>query len=688
VRPFLPLIAFVATACRPDPTEILWDTWGVPHVYAPTSAGVFEAFGYAQAQSHGDLILRLYAQGRGRAAEVYGPTYLDSDRYVRTMGIPTRAREWYDAQAPEFRSYLDAFAAGVNRFAGDHPDQLSAEAKAVLPVDAIDVLAHTQRVIHFTFVFSPQQVQAAVRSGAPEDAGSNMWAIGPSRSASGKAMLLANPHLAWSDLFLFYEAHLNGPGTNLYGATLVGFPILALAFNERLGWSHTVNTYDGADVYRLTRSGDGYRLDGEVKPFESETEVIRVKQADGSFRDDTLAVRRAVHGPVVHQTGGEAYAARVAGLDQPGMLQQWWDMGRAGSFAEFEAIVKRLQIPMFNVMYADRDGHIYYLFGGRVPERPAHDFGWWEGIIPGDSSGLIWTSTLPYERLPRLLDPPTGWLQNANDPPWTSAVPIQLQADSFPAYVAPRGMGFRPQRSAHMAVADSSITFDELVGYKHDTRMELADRILDDLLPLAERGSDLARRAAAVLGQWDRRADAGSRGAVLFARWAREWLRTAGGSAGAFATAWSPEAPITTPDGIRDPAAALRALEAAARMVEKSHGMLEVTWGDAHRLRFGGQDLPGNGAPGDPFGVFRTAYFGDAGPDGKAPIVGGDTYYAVIEFGDPVRAKVLLAYGTSSQPGSKHLGDQVELFSRQEMRDALLTRAAVEANLEARTAIR
>jgi acyl-homoserine-lactone acylase len=429
----------------------------------------------------------------------------------------------------------------------------------------------------------------------------------------------------------------------------------------------------------------GYRFGSETKPFESTTEMIQVKLAGGGTRTDTLVVQRSVHGPVVADSGAVAFAVRVAGLDRPGALKQWWDMARAKSLAEFESVVKRLEIPMFNVMYADRAGHIYYLFGGDVPVRAKGDFAFWQGTVPGDAPEMVWDRYLAYDQLPRLVDPATGWLQNANDPPWTSTVPVALRPDSFPAWTSAVNMAWRPQRSAHLLQADSSITFDELVAYKHDSRMELADRVLDELVALAAKGTAAARKGGAVLAKWDRQANADSRGAVLFQAWVMSWLPKSGPKA--FARPWSIEDPIRTPAGIGDPAAALAALEAATATVEKAYGSADVAWGEVNRLRFAGKDLPGNGAPGDPLGVFRVAYY-VPGDDGKASIAGGDTYYAAVEFADRVRAKVLLAYGNASQPGSKHVGDQLELFSRREMRDVWRTRKEIEANLEEKVEVK
>jgi acyl-homoserine-lactone acylase len=559
--------------------EILWDTYGIPHVYAKDTKSLFRAFGWAQMQSHGNLILRLYGQARGRAAEYWGEKYLESDRWVRTMGIPTRAGSWYDAQSPTFRSYLDAFAAGINSYAQEHGDRIDDEVKAVLPINGVDLLAHTQRVLNFTFVVNPQQVKGVNDSLL----GSNGWAIAPSHSATGNAMLLANPHLPWSDLFLWFESQLTAPGINAYGASLVGIPVLTIAFNDSLGWTHTVNRHDGWDAYELTLADGGYRLDGKIQAFKTEEQIVEVKQDGGSRRSEPLTVRSSIYGPVVGQKEGKAVALRVVGLDRPLALEQWWNMARSRNLTQFERAIAPLQIPMFTVLYADRDGHIMHLFNGQVPKRSSGDFKYWQGVIPGDTSSTLWTKMHSYQDLPRAIDPPSGWLQNANDPPWTTTFPQAIDPDDYPPYMSSRGpMSFRAQRSARMLMADEKISFEEMIEYKHSTHMELADRLLDDLIAATQQQDNkLARRAADVLAVWDRKADADSRGAVLFAAWVQEM-----GSPISFAIPWNEDLPMTTPDGLADPAAAVTALAAAATKVETAYGALDVPWGDVFRLRY------------------------------------------------------------------------------------------------------
>lgn len=677
--------AFAVTAtiaCGPDApqrTEILWDTWGVPHIFATSDEELFRAFGWAQMESHGDLILRLYGQARARGAEYWGEEHLSGDAWLRTVGVPERARQWYQGQSPEFRNYLDAFADGINAYAAEHADRIVDDVKVVLPVSAIDVLAHAQRAILFTFVTSADAVSAVGRRWQP--AGSNAWAIGPSRSASGNAMLLANPHLPWSGHFLFYEAQLRGPGIDAYGSTLVGLPVLGIAFNDYLGWTHTVNTQDGADLYELRLAAGGYVYDGEVRPFDSKTHTLEVRMDGGDYRVESIEVRRSLHGPVVGERGGSALALRIVGLDRPQMLEQWWEMSRARSLRQFEAALKRMQLPMFTVMYADRDGHIMHLFGGLTPVRPAGDWNW-SGIVPGQTSATLWSETHAYDELPRVVDPASGWLQNANDPPWTTTFPRALDPHDYPSYLAPRFMHFRAQRSARMLAEDEKISYDELLEYKHSTRSELADRILDEAVEAARAsGSERARAAADVLEAWDREMDADSRGGTLFVAFYEELTKRS--PASFFSVPWDPAKPLETPDGLADPQIAVEALDAAAAALQERFGSLDVRFGDVYRLRIGGLDLPANGMSGE-LGVFRTTWFRSA-PDGLLEAFGGDSYVAIVEFSDPVRAVAATGYGNASQPGSPHLSDQAQFYYSKTLRPVWRTREEIEANLSART---
>ncbi|MBD2567348.1 acylase [Anabaena lutea] len=659
----------------PKTTEILWDTYGIPHIYGNNHQGAFKAFGWAQMQSHANLLLRLYGQARGRAAEYWGEKYLESDKWVLRMDVPKRASSWYEAQSSDFRSNLNAFAAGINAYAKEHPDLIDEQVKMVLPVTPQDVLSHLQRVLLFTFVVDPGRV--ANINDTKSAPGSNGWAIAPKRSADGKAMLLANPHLPWGDLFLWYEAQITAPGIDAYGATLVGVPVLAIAFNDHLGWTHTVNTHDGWDAYELKLQKDGYLFDNKVLAFKTTTFFLKVKQKNGSFREQLFTVKNSIHGSVVSEKNGKAVALRVVGQDSAGILEQWWDMAKSQNISTFEKAVQKLQLPMFTIIYADRKGHIMHLFNGLVPVRKEGDFKYWQSIIPGDTSKTLWTKFHPYQDLPKVIDPPSGWLQNANDAPWTTTFPAAIKADNYPSYMAPRGpMDFRPQRSARMLAEDESISFEEMITYKHSTRMELADRILDDLIPAAQQGNELAKQAAEVLAKWDRQANANSKGAVLFTAWADKLDFDT-----AFSQPWNESQPRTTPDGLANPKAAVELLEKVAQEIKATYGSLDVSWGEVFRLRVGNLDLPANGAEGY-LGIFRVVDF--APTEGRFQAVSGDSFVAAVEFSQPVCAMALNSYGNATQPGSSHISDQLPLFAEKKLRPVWRTKQEINAHLEGR----
>jgi acyl-homoserine-lactone acylase len=670
----------------PAQSEILWDTWGVPHVYGRTVEDLGYGFGWSQAQAHGDAILRLYGLARGRGAEYWGDRFAPSDRLARAMGIPDAGREGYEAQEGEFRRYLDAFAEGVNAYARAHPDSIADAVEAVLPVTGADLMAHGHRVM-FTFLsITGGNPPVVGTSGLPAGAapGSNAWAIAPRRSASGNALLLANPHLPWTeDLMRFTEAHLVGPGMDVSGATIIGLPVVAIGFNDRLGWSHTVNTIDALDVFTLRLAEGGYRMDGAVRPFETRADSLRIRQADGTLRTEALTVRSSVHGPVIAGNDTTATAVAVQSIDQHGMLRQWWDMSRARSLAEFENALRRLQVSMFNVVYADRAGHILYISNGRVPVRAQTSFAQAQGPVRGDTSATLWRGVHGYDDLPRVLDPAGGFVQNSNSPPWFATRPSPLDTADFPAYLAPRWVSFREQRALQMLASDSSISFDEMVAMHHDNRMLLADRILDDLIPAARAsGRPLAMEAADVLERWDRRAEAESRGAMLFMLWAYRMFEGVPETGRGFARPWSAGDPIGTPDGLANPAAAVTALEAVAELMRTRMGGLDTPWGQINRIG----EFPGNGAPGDPLGVFHVVAYAQQGQAFQA--VFGDTYVAAVEFTpEGPRAQAVLSYGNASQPGSPHNRDQLRLIAEKRMRESWRARADVEAHLESRMPI-
>lgn len=666
--------------------EILWDSFGVPHIYAEDEPGLFYGFGFAQANNHADIILRLYGEARARAAEYWGAAYANLDRWLLANDVPERAAVWLDAQTPAFRANLEAFANGFNAWALAHPDQIDPAVAVVLPVSAHDVMAHAHRLMTFVYVASALSTVGEASPGAIAMTGSNAWAVAPARSESGATLFLANPHLPWpTSYFTYLEADLNAPGVKMYGATQVGLPVLRFLFNERMGFANTVNAVLGATNYRLALDGDGYLFDGERRAFETRTKTFKVREADGSLRDERLDLRASVHGPVFKRPDGETVALRVAGLDRPFVLEQYWLMGKAESFAAFEAQMRRLQIPKFNIVYADREGHVAFIANGVLPRRGHGDFAYWSGLVRGDVSETLWDDVHSYDELPKVVDPPAGFVQNANDPPWVSTWPPALDPEAFPAYVAPpEPMSLRAQASVRMLREAEKLSFARMVELKASTHVLMADRVLPDLLAAAEGSDDPdVREAAALLAAWDRQAEADSRAALLFETWAARFAPANFTNAQGYREPWRRAAPLDTPTGVADPQAALALLKEAAAIVRERYGALDRPYGEASRFRLGDVDVPGVGGFGN-MGVFNTITWGPA-VDGVRTPAHGETWISLVEFGTPFKAMGLMAYGSSTQPGSPHRGDQLRFLSEKRLRTLWTTRAEVEANLEART---
>ncbi|RYG32845.1 MAG: acylase, partial [Burkholderiales bacterium] len=673
----------------PSTNEILWDIYGVPHVFGKDAGAVFYGFGYAQAQSHANEILRLYGEARGRGAEYWGETYEDTAVYLIKNDVPARAKLWYDAQEPEFRSSLDAFARGMNDYAAAHPAQISADVAGVLPVSGVDVIAHAHRLMNFVYVAppgraggegeAPDQGTDADSVSSGED-GSNTWAIGPTKTANGTTMLLQNPHLSWdTGYFIYYEAHLVGPDFEVYGATQIGLPIIRFAFNQQMGISNTVNGMVGATTYRLTLKDDGYLFDGKVLPFSTYKTSYKVRNADGSFTVKPLEVRSTVHGPVFDRKDGTSTALRVAGLDRPGMLHQYFDMVTAKSYEDFTSAMKRLQVPTFNISYADRDGHIEYVFNGLAPKRKSGDLAFWQGFVPGDSSEFLWTETHAYEDLPRVTDPDTGFIQNTNDAPWFPSWPTPIKASDYPPYLAPVNApeSMRSQNALKMIAENERISLEKLMALKLSTRSLLADRTLPDLINAAREDADPeVRMAARLLAEWDHTYSRDNRAGLLFEEWARIFAGPRFGDTANYAAPFSADRATSTPYGVKDPAAGVEMLKKAIAATKSKYGALDRAFGEVSRFKLGEVDVPGDGHVGG-LGPFRVITWGPLDASGRRYPQHGETWVGMIEFSTPIKAYGLMSYGNSRQPGTAHYSDQLQMLSDHQFRELWLQRAQI-----------
>lgn len=663
--------------------EILWDNYGIPHIYATSDSSLYYMAGWAQMKNHGNLILKLYGESRGVSAALWGER-LETNLDMHELGIIDQLQTSFEQLKPQYQQMLRSFAAGVNSYAKKHSSQLDEKYLQVLPITAKDLIAHHFRVINYEFLIK------LMISYNERKAGSNAWALSPKKTATGNAMLVANPHLWWEDLFIWHEQQFTTNEQNIYGATLVGLPAITIGFNENISWTHTVNPMDNTDFFRVKKKDSSYYLDGEYLPIEKFSYNLKLKKEDGTLETQERIRKKTKHGVVVKESEETLIAMRFAQMDNyTPYFEQYYLMGKAKNLDEFNKALSLRQMPFLNTLYADREGNIMHHFGGLIPKKNG-DWAKWQDVVSGDSSANIWTEYYPSDALPTVVNPPGGWLQNANEPPYVNTIPRVLNSKDFASHITPdmEGMPLRPQRSARLLHENDSISFEELVILKHNSQAEFALRIQDDLQSLKEQSSDsLVLEAISTLTTWDASYNNESLGAIFFMEFINTWAAEKGVSSRGllrtgFEEQWTIDDPIQTPDSFNDPNEIIEVLKLAAENHLKKYPALAVPYGDYYKLKMGDLVYPASGGL-QSLGVFRILM---SVPDNEKEHTYkgnfGDTFVLVVEMADKIKAKGLLSYGNSSNPESPHYGDQLELFSKNELRNVLFEREDQEKFLE------
>ena len=430
-----------ALAEEMEEVRIIRDPWGVPHVIGDSDYGSMYGLGWATAEDQLEMALDNYWTIQGRRSELDGRPGVGSDRTIRHLRIVADVEAWLKNAPPEVVEIANGYADGMNAWMKAHPDRVPDWAEPVQPAwplamgRLIDLIPQVSQANRKLRGLAPRMKAPSKLGRATEDArlGSNAWAVGPTRGADGKSMLLTDPHLPWIHEFRLYESHVRGKTFECAGAGFIGVPFPQFARNAHVTWGWTANGVDHADVYRMDlnpENPDEYLLDGVAVPFEEEETIFRLR--DGEELKETL--RYSVHGPVIHVNEDEGYAvaSRLSMFGQGSGGSQYLEMVRAKNLDELNQAMETLQVCHFNQIAADTSGHIRFLWGGRVPIRP-------EGVnfkrpINGSDSANLWASdsVTPISRLPQVVDPPCGFVQNCNNRPQnTTGTDADPQPESF-----------------------------------------------------------------------------------------------------------------------------------------------------------------------------------------------------------------------------------------------------------------
>jgi len=640
--------------------EIKWDKWGVPHISGKTDAEVYYGFGWAQMEAHGNLILKSFGKSRGQSAEYWGgDKNLQSDQLIRKLNVSNRAEQWFDIQTIDMKLKLSSFVAGMNDYCKNHPEVINEDLRLVLPIRESDPLAKLQVSYHLmvgAFAMQPQAAQW-------KTAGSNAWAIAPSKSESGNSLLLMQPHPPWFDDYLFFEAHLKSDQLNIYGITLIGSPSIAMGFNENLGWGLTFNQADAMDLIELEVKNDSYLVNGDWKKLEIKKEIIKIKQGD-SILNQSIQIKKSDFGYIIEEKNGKALALRLSGLDRPFFTQQFMEMAKSKNLKEFELAMEKLQLPLQNVIYADKKGEIFYLYNGIIPKRPNGTLQEWSEIIQSTKPGAIVEEYIDYKGLPKIKNPISGFVANSNNGPWTSTYPFLLEPKDYPPYIANKpfvNFDYRSRRSIKMLLSEPKLSFDKIVEMQSSTYSELADRTVDELVSFAEKSNDsLLNQAAVVLKKWDRRLDNHSKGAVLYMNW-----YNATKSMDIFIVKFNAKDALNTPNTVSAEAKTML-LEAIKQTIEKYEHM-DIAWSEVYKINYANRSFDG-GLGLSELGSFNAGFYRPMSQTAYT-LLGGSAYTSVVEFGKQIKAKGILSYGNSSQNDSPFKGDQIQLLIDRKLRD-------------------
>lgn len=691
-------------------TVIYRDTWGVPHIYAPTAEAGLYAMGYAMADDRPEELLKNFLRGLGETARFRGAEAAAEDLFVQMFDHYGLAKADWETTPAEIQAHVSAFVDGINAFYDAHPE----DRPAWWGDRRVDV--HMVGAYSRLFLVSwsiDQALEDLKRSGVEPgtqdvERGSNQWAIAPERTADGDAILYIDPHLSWWGASRFWELRIHAGSLVGSGFSLPGNPYIGLGHNARVAWAMTTGGPDTADVFEVTLNAanpNEYLYDGEWKAFESREVTLHIKDV-GEKKETVL---RTIHGPVVAMANGKAYAVKTAYADAQATAVAWHALNHADGYKGVAAALDTVSVFPQNVMAADVDGNIYYQRTGRVPKRAAafnYDF-----PVNGSTSASQWLGIHPASDLIQILNPPTGYMQNCNIPPSAMYPNAPYTVENTIPYIyadreyGPSRDGWNNERGARaveLLGGNGKVTVDEALAYANDTKAYGAERWLGILRyadkRFAERfaGDPFYIAGIGDLLAWDGMLEAGSTGALKYAYW-REEVRAAFGDA--FPALKASVDNYFKPLGKADPPVELTEEDLARvcsafgkAMARLAHefGKLDAAYGDRYRVGRDDVSWPvgGGGNPQDGLRALRSVGFGGQREDYTQWGQSGQTSTQVVVLSEPIQSWTYAPIGQSDRPDSPHYRDQAEkAFSPKTLKDTWWTPEALADHIASRTVL-
>ncbi|MEO7454891.1 MAG: penicillin acylase family protein [Gemmatimonadaceae bacterium] len=684
---------------------IVRDDWGIAHVYGKTDANVVFGVMYAQAEDDFNRVETNYINSQGRLAEAEGEAEVYRDLRMKLFIDPDSMKAQYKRSPAFLQKLMNAYADGLNFYLYKHP---GVKPRVITKFEPWMALTFSEGSIGGDIErVSTRDLEAfygAKSTAAPvpdkdevleqlyrEPSGSNGFAIAPSNTANRHAILWINPHTSF---FFRSEAQMvSEEGLNAYGALTWGQFFIYQGFNDKAGWMHTTSNADDADEYleTMVQRGDKwfYRYGNAERPVIAQKIVVPFRTASGMSRRE-FTVYRTHHGPIVRQMDGKWVAVKI--MQEPvKALTQSYTRTKAKNYAQFRKSMDLHTNSSNNTIFADAEGNIAYFHANFIPRRDTK-FDWTKPV-DGSDPATEWKGLLSVGDSPNLLNPKSGWLYNTNNWPWSASGESSPKRDSFPAYVE---SGSENARGIHAI---------RVLGAKKDfTPLTVRDAAFDSyqptfaqLIPALVRAYDETANGSVVkmnvaeqvelLRRWDYRWSASSVETSLAIYWADELARQVGMDAR--------KAGLPIDDYMAERTSLddrLRALRAAADKLTADFGSWKTPWGDINRFqRLTGDIVQPFDDAGPSIPVpFTSARWGSLASFGartyrntkKMYGTSGNSFVAVVEFGDSVRAKAVSAGGENGDPRSPHFNDQAARYASGQLRDVYFYRSQLKGHTE------
>jgi len=663
--------------------EIIRDDYGVPHIYGKTDADAVFGLLYAQCEDDFNRVEQNYIWATGRLAEVDGEEALYSDLRARLFMTQEEAKANYDNSPEWLKKLCNAFADGINYYLHTHPEvtpRLLTHFEPWMPMYFSEgsIGGDIERVSTKNIQeFYDQQIGASIgyteedelNAEELEPKGSNGFAIAGELTQSGKAMLLINPHTSF---YFRGEVHVvSEEGLNAYGAVTWGQFFVYQGFNEKTGWMHTSTYTDIMDDYleTITKSDNGYTYayGNEERPVE-EIEVKLNVATIGGLDEKGFTMYRTHHGPITQSIDGKWVATNMM-WDPVNALIQSFTRTKLSGHEEFRQMMDIRTNSSNNTVYADADGYIAYYHGDFIPKRDERfDF---SKPVDGSDPATDWKGLHTVDEIITVVNPPNGWIQNCNSTPFTSADEYSPKASDYPKYMSINRENFRGVHAIRLLKKANGLTLDKLIDIAYDPYLPAFEIAIPGVVEAYDKSKSKNLELAGaidILRNYDYAVSKESVGMSLAHFYCQAFLREGNFPDGLGSMDKIDYIGKKAPLEMR-----LRFLESAVNKLTEDFGSWNTPWGDISRFQRINGDIDlqfDDDAPSIPVGL-STARWGALAAYGMRTkqktkkIYGtrGNSFVAVVEFGDKVKAKSLLAGGQSGDSSSPHFYDQAQIYA-------------------------